>query len=60
MDGPNGERIGDECISCHMYYMPRWSRNGHENARACQNCGYVEERFINDKSRLAQCTFEDS
>jgi hypothetical protein len=50
----------DWCINCHEYQMPPWSENGHETARSCQFCNYVEERFINDKSRLAQCTFEDS
>lgn len=33
---------GDVCPKCGESQMPCWS--GMETARACQSCGYVEEK----------------
>lgn len=35
---------GDLCPSCKTKALPAWDATGHETARACQQCGHVDER----------------
>lgn len=39
---------GQLCPVCNKNQMPPWSSK-QENARACQNCGAVEERRISNR-----------
>lgn len=34
---------GDRCPKCNEFQMPVIAKDSHHTARACQNCGYVEE-----------------
>lgn len=34
---------GDLCPKCGMNQMPKWGADTQATARACQNCGHVEE-----------------
>lgn len=36
---------GDICSKCNKPQLPKW-RSEYENARACQNCGEVDERKV--------------
>lgn len=35
----------DRCPACGAMKMPLWNPHGHETARACPACHYVEERY---------------
>jgi hypothetical protein len=40
----NGQASGDLCLHCGNQQMPFWDPRGPETARACQGCGYIEQR----------------
>ena len=43
-----GQEMGDECPVCKKKQLPPYGKNSIATARACQNCGYVEERREKD------------
>ncbi|MCU1330692.1 MAG: hypothetical protein JWN34_6062 [Bryobacterales bacterium] len=42
--GADGIHTGDLCLKCSRHQLPYWRESGKSTARACQNCGAVEER----------------
>lgn len=44
---------GEYCLNCGQYQMPPW-RDVLVNARACQNCQYIDERYPRGKELNSQ------
>lgn len=37
---------GDYCNKCETNQLPKWKPGSKSTARACQKCGYVDERVL--------------